>query len=539
MVCSTISWVRCSRNSPQAYSHISLITIPSGIPTDSPPSATTPRSFDELRRTSQAKPPPPELASGTGRPLLSGEEKQHQEADDLLSSDVAGTAEGGGTKDNDNASLGSEGKEEEEGRGGSDASSSQPAVVENVPETDFQEERVEQATSGSGSGGEETPPSDAVGDAGDGPTALAGADETGGEDPALLSSPSGRQEPEEGGSVASDIAEGPGSPSAGGKEVLAEISGISTPPAEEGGDAVGERGNSQASPEGGGSEDDDDGDGAAVSHISDEYGDDMESEEEDNVFAAEPPCEDATASAGTGVEGEEAGMTRDEAGEGGSCEGDDGEEAPAETTARITGGDDVSAPEAGFVGEDGGGYTAPVGSVDSSTASGEGGPEVPVENPSPPPEAPDEPLTRDEVEPAGGSGDDGFANPDGATGQVAAEPGVGPNEAAGEDERSPGVPEAESVADVEGEVSDVGDAEAAEVVLSPNGGKTGGADGTAEDRGGSSALLAGEAMPPEGGGDVDGGQGGPQEEEEEEDGTGDDVVFLQVRWRPCSCVAGR
>lgn len=494
------------------------------------------------RRTSQAKPAPPELASGTGPPLLPGEGKECQKADDLLSSDVGGTAErGSADKDNDNSSLRSEGQEEAERvGGGTDASSPQSAVAENVPKTDAQE-RVEQAVSESGSAGEATPPSDAAGDAGDGPTALAEAGETGdvdgSEDPALPASPSGRQDPGEDGSAASDIVEGLGSPSGSGKEAIAEVSGMSTPSAEEGGDAVGERGSGQASRDGGYSNDDDD-DGAPVSHVSDEYGDETESEEEDNVFAAEPSCEDATASVGTGVEDEEAGMTRDEASEGGSCKGDEkGEGVPAETTARSTGGDDdVSAPEAGFVDENGGGDTAPVGSVDPSHGPGEGEPESPVENP-PPSEAPDEPLHREADEPAGGSGDGNCADPDCATGQGAAEPVAGPSEAAGEDERSPGVPEAESEGDAEGGVCGVGDEEAAAVGLTANGGKPGGAVDAAEDRGGSSALLTGEALPREEEADVEGGKGGPQEEEEE--GTEDDVVFLQVRWRPCSFVVRR
>ncbi|CAM9785312.1 unnamed protein product [Ectocarpus sp. 4 AP-2014] len=477
-----------------------------------------------------AKSPPPELASGTGPPLLSGEGKERQQADDLLSSDVGGTAErGSADKDKDNASPRSEGQEEEAERvgGGTDASSPQPAVVENVPETDAQE-RVEQAVCESGSGREDSPPSDAGGDAGDGPTALAEAGETGdvdgSEDPALPASPSGRQDPGEGGSAASDIVEGPGSPSGSGKEALAEVSGRSTPSVEEGGDAVGERGSGQASRDGGYSNDDDDDDGAPVSHVSDEYGDETESEEEDNVFAAEPSCEDATAFVGAGVEDEEAGMTRDEASEGGSCKAGEGEGVPAETTVPSTGGDgDVSASEAGFVDENGSGETAPVGLFDPSKGSGEGEPEGPVENPPPPSEAPDEALHREAGEPAGGSGDGDCADPDGATRQGAAEPVAGSSEAAGEDERSPGVPEAESEGDAVGGVSGVGDEEAAAVGLSANGGKPGGAVETAEE-GGSSALLTGEALPPEEGGDVEGGKGGPQEEEE---GTEDDVVFLQ------------
>ncbi|CAM9537152.1 unnamed protein product [Ectocarpus sp. 6 AP-2014] len=479
-----------------------------------------------------AKSPPPELTSGTGPPLLPGEGKERQQADDLLSSDVGGTAErGSADKDNDNASPRSEGREEEAERvvGGTDASSPQAAVAENVPETDAQE-RVEQAVSESGPGGEETPPSDAGGDAGDRPTALAEAGETGdvdgSEDPALPAPPSGRQEPGEGGSAASDIVEGLGSPPGSGKDALAVVSGRSTPSAEEDGDAVRERGSGQVSRDGGYSNDDvDDDDGAPVSNVSDEYGDDTESDEEDNVFAAEPSCEDASASVGTGVEAEEEGMARGEASEGGSCTGDEGEGVPAETTAPSTGGDDdVLAPEAGFVDENGGGDTAPVGSIDPSDGQGEGEPESPVGNPPPPSEAPDEPLHQEAGEPAGGSGDGDCADPDGATGQGAAEPVAGPSEAAGEDERRPGVPEPENEGDAVGGVSGVGDEEAAAVGLSANGGKPGGVD-AAEDRGGSSALLEGEALPPEERGDVEGGEGGPQEEVEE--GTEDDVVFLQ------------
>ncbi|CAN0101482.1 unnamed protein product, partial [Ectocarpus sp. 13 AM-2016] len=478
-----------------------------------------------------AKSPPPELAPGTGPPLLSGEGKERQQTDDLLSSDVGGTAErGSADKDKDEASPRSEGQEEEAERvgGGTDASNRQSAVAENVPETDA-EDKVEQAVTESGSGGEGPPPSDEGRDAGDGPTALAEAGETGdvdcSEDPALPTSPSGRQDPGEGGSAASDMVEGLGSPSGSGKEALAEVSGRSTPSAEEEGDAVGERGGGQASRDGGGSHDNDRDDGAPVRQVSDEHGDETESEEEDNVFAAEPSCQDATGSVGTGVEAEEEGMTRDSASEEGSCKADEGEGVPAETTAPSTGGDDdVSAPEAGFVDDSGGGDTAPVGSVDPSDGPGEGEPESPVENLPPPSEAPDEPLHQEAGEPAGGSGGGDCADPDGATGQGAAEPVAGPSEAAGEDERSPEVPEADSEGDAEGGVSVVGDEQAAAVGLTANGGKPGGAVDAAEDRGGSSESLAGEALSPEEGADVEGGNGDPQEEEE---GTEDDVVFLQ------------
>ncbi|CAM9408463.1 unnamed protein product [Ectocarpus sp. 12 AP-2014] len=479
-----------------------------------------------------AKSPPPELASGTAPPVLPGEGKERQQADDLLSSDVGGMAErGSADKDNDNGSPRSEGREEEAERvgGGTDASNPQSAVAENVPETDAQE-KVEQAVSDSGPGGEHPPPSDEGGDAGDGPTALAEAGETGdvdgSEDPALPTSPCGRQDPGEGGSAASDMVEGLGSPSGSGKEALAEVSGRGTPSAEEEGDAFGERDSGQASRDGEDSDDNDGDAGAPVRHVSDEHGDETESEEEDNVFAAETSCEDATASVGTGVEAEEEGMTRDEASEGGSCKADEGEGVPAETTAPSTGGDDdVSAPEAGFVDDSRGGDTAPVGSVDPSDGPGEGEPESPVENLPPPSEAPDEPLHQEAGEPAGGSGGGDCADPDGATRQGTAEPVAGPSEAAGEDERSPEVPEAESEGDAEGGVSVVGDEEAAAVGLTANGGKPGGAVDAAEDRGGSSESLAGEALSPEEGADVEGGKGDPQEEEEE--GTEDDVVFLQ------------
>ncbi|CAB1114268.1 unnamed protein product [Ectocarpus sp. CCAP 1310/34] len=483
-----------------------------------------------------AKSPPPELASGTGPPLLPEGGKERQQADDLLSSDVGGTAErGSADRYNDNMSPRSEGQEEEAARvcGGTDASSPQSAVAENVPETDAQE-KGEHAVSESGSGEEDSPPSDAGGDAGDGPTALAGAGETGdmdgSEDPALPASPSGRQNPR-GGSAASDIAEGLGSPSGSGKEALAKVSGRSTPSAEKGGNAVGERGGGQASRDGGGSDDNGGDDGAPVSHVSDELGNETESEEEDNVFTAEPSCEDATASVGTGVEAEEEGMTRDEASEGGSCKGDEGEGVPAEMTAPSTGGDDdVSAPGAGFVNGNGSGDTAPVGIVDPSDEPGEGEPESLVENPPLPSEALDEPLHQGAGEPARESGDGDCADPNGATAQGAAEPVAGPSGASGEDERSPGVPQAESEGDAEGGVCAVGDEEAAAVGLTANGGKPGGAVDAAEERGDSSASPSGEALPPEEGADVEGGKGGPQEEEEEEEeeeGTEDDVVFLQ------------